>query len=140
MITQQESAPQLILKSIYEDPITSKITQLSFFSKAVRTNVTKMKEFVEDMEHRSRFKQECRKKKIKVNKREQVPWPEMTPSQQQIIEEKGCGEFYWHRMIQGPYNEKFSEKLDCVHMGIYRDGLREEWGKMVRSFKTFLTK
>lgn len=43
------------------------------------------------------------------------------------------GEEYWHRMLQGPYVEKFSKALDCAHMGIYRNGKREEWGKMVSS-------
>ena len=121
----------VVMKSIFDDPITSKICQLTFFSKSVRTETKKLSKFCEDMEHRTLHKLQARKNKIKILKKPQVKWPELSNDQKLIVEEKGAGEEYWHRMIQGPYDEKFSEKLDCVHMGIYRYGKREEWGKMV---------
>lgn len=48
-----------------------------------------------------------------------------------VIVDKGVGEEFWARVLHGPFEEKFSEKMECSYVGIYRNGMREEWGKMV---------
>jgi len=134
--------PKQILKTLYDDPITAKITQLSFFSKTVRKETKKLRKFCEDMQHTAKFhklqkakkKDKSKKNKIKnviKSKKKLVDWVNLTNEQKIIIQEKGVGEDHWHRLIQGPYAEKFSKDMDCAHMGIYKNGIREEWGKMV---------
>ena len=53
------------LKSLYDDPTTAKIASLSFFSKAVRQDLKKLKLFSADMEQQAvkRQKEELSKKR-----------------------------------------------------------------------------
>ena len=57
---------------------------------------------------------------------------ELSNEQKLIIQEKGTAEQYWYRYMKGPKLEKFAKNMDVSHIGIYKNGVREEWGKMVR--------
>lgn len=120
-----------LLKTLYDEPITAQITKLSFFSKSVRRETKKLHKFCEDIEKAAKFKLQARKNKVKLLKKHPAEWTDLSNDQKIIIAQKGSSEQYWNRLLQGPYLEKLGGRLECAHVGIYKDNLREEWGKMV---------
>jgi hypothetical protein len=73
------------MKTIYDDPITSQITRLSFYSKQVRNEAKQLHKFCEDMEQVAKFKLAAKKKKVKLPKKEKAEWIELSNEQKIIV-------------------------------------------------------
>jgi hypothetical protein len=55
------------------------------------------------MQDMAKYRKEAKKNKVKIEKKKNGEWVELSNEQKIIIKEKGVGEEYWFRMIEGPY-------------------------------------
>ena len=58
---------------------------------------------------------------------------QVTEEQAKVISEKGKEAEFSHRFLLGPYCEVLNKKLKVAYIGLYKNGKKDGWGKMVKS-------
>lgn len=79
--------------------------------------------------------QECKKTTMK----EKMPkeFEQLSNEQKKVIVKKSRAHEFDHRYLLGPYLEILSQKEIVAYIGLYKDGKKHGWGKMVIDYELF---
>lgn len=116
-------------KSLFVDPMIRAARKIAFASEDVRSHMERLRGVdceIADSEHN------------RPKGRPEMAFGMLTVEQNKIVFNKsnvivtaGDESKYHGYLFQGPYEEKIAGKLRGVYKGIYRNGVKEVWGKMV---------